>query len=183
MTDRDQGQIVEYAPRSKGELAKLRKQLNLDKPPAGVGLAQPASGAIWSHVETRLHRGKARTTTLQLTDGALLAGLGVLFIYELDKGISAWAESIGADLQGINPLNWLSSGMNAAQAAVNVRAAQQAAQEAAQNPPVAKAPSSGGSSNVPQVVQDKLHTNAWNDFWSSAWEALAHHRLEIPPAA
>lgn len=180
MADRDAGQLVEYAPRSKRELARTSQALNLRQPPAGVTVAQPMSSAIWSHVETRTKRGKARTTSIQVTDGLVLAGLGVLFLYEVDKAVSAWAGNLGADLAGLNPLNWVTNGLNAASAMDSIKSAASAVAQAASAPPVASSPGVSGS-NVGQVVDRRLGGGALGSLLSGLWTDVREHKLEIPP--
>jgi len=183
--DRDEGQIVEYAPRSPRQLARLRQELNLANPPTGIVPAAPLSASVLSWAESRTRRGKTVTKAYQLTDGAILAALGVLAIYELDKAVSAWAGSLGADLQGLNPLNWLVSGANAQTAMADLKAA---AAAAAANPPTASSPGAGGSSGgggggstVPSIVADRLDAQQWDLVWQRAWAQLRGHRFEIPP--
>ena len=183
--DVEPGQLVAYRPRSRATLEKTSSALDLAVPPTGVQVATPASGAIWTRVQTRRRRGKTESRAFAVTDGMVYAGLGLLALYELDKAVSAWGGSLGADLSGINPLNWAAAGFNAASAASAIKAA---AAKAAESPPVATSPGTGSpGSNVGYVANSKLGGPEWQAFWADLGArvdaAFRGHRLEIPPAA
>ena len=166
MADRDEGQLVPYAPRSPKERAETSRALNLKNPPAGVVMAQPASSVIASWVETKTKRRKTDTHTYQLTDGVVFAGLGILFLYELDKAVTAWAGSLGADLSGLNPSNWVAAGLNAGTAMDIIKQAEQEAQKTSPTPPPSKK-SSGSGSNVGYVVGKKVGAQSFDQFWAN----------------
>lgn len=175
--DVEPGQLVPYAPRSRRVRQETARALNLANAPTGVEVATPAAGQIWARVTTRRRRGKTESSSYALPEGLIFAGLGILALYEIDKAVSAWAGSLNADLQGLDPLNWLKAGMNAQTAMVNVKAAAAAAAEqAATAPPVASSPppqhSGGGGSNVGQVAGAKLGAANWDDFWATLGSSL-----------
>ena len=189
--DQEPGQIVPYRRRSRKTLEETSRVLNLETAPTGVAVATPASGQIWTRITTRRRRGgRSESHGLAITDGMVFAGLGLLGLYELDKYVSAWAGNIGADLQGLNPVNWVTNGLNAQSAMAAVKAAAAAAAAAppptATSPPVPSPPSSSGS-NVGYVAGQRVGASGWDQLWASMATTLERdfrqHRLEVPPAA
>ena len=182
--DVEVGQLVPYAPRSRKSLEITSRALNLRSPPTGVVVAQPASSVVASLVRSRTRRGKTETHTYQVTDGMLYAGLGLFFLFELDKFVSAWAGSVGADLAGLNPINWIQNGMNSVTAMDQIKSAEQqaanAAKKVAQTPPTATTPS-----NVGYVAGLKLGAPGWASFWeglaAQVRSDFQQHKLEPPP--
>lgn len=138
---------------SEGARRSLRRASRF--PPAGVSVAPGLGSEIWARVTTRQRGRKIVTEKVAITGGLLGAGLGLLALYEADKLITAGAQSLGADLSAVNPLNWLASGMNAAAAQNAGVAAQQAAQNAAE---------ASGPTIVPGY-----HPPPWLPSWWPPW--------------
>lgn len=157
-----------FEPRTPGELAALRKALNVQAPAPGIELAQPVSSQIatWTRtqVKGRGRRPRVESRSFSIPPAAIYAGVALFALYEAELMLAGTSSAFASFLGEIN----------SALPAVS-----------ADSP--TKTPGNGGGMGSWLTARVgggvPLITPAAQGGLAGFWQALIHHRLEIPPAA
>ncbi len=157
-----------FLPRSPEELRKLRAALNVQRPAPGIELAQPVSSQIATWTRTRV-RGRGRRPQLEsrsfsIPPAVIYAGVALFALYEAELMLAGTNKSFQAYLETLN------SSLPAVSAASPTNT-----------------PGNGGGVGSWLTARVgggiPLVTPAAQGGLNGFWQALIHHRLEIPPAA